>query len=93
MIPGLVIMVAVLAGVGFFLRGRHQNAIVRIEDELRRRNASDVTISPNWLDFDRETLTYDVSYRMPSGERHMNRCKVATHLAADNEVYWQKPLA
>ena len=91
-IAGLVIMAVVLGGVGVFLRGRHSDAIARIEGELSRRNVSDITIAPNWLDFDRETLTYDVSYRMPSGERHQNRCKVAVHLWADNEVYWQKPL-
>lgn len=93
MIPALVIVGVVLVGVGVFVRDRHTHAITLIEGELKSRKASDITIANDWLDFDRDTLTYDVSYRMPSGERHENRCKVSIRLGADHEVYWQKPLA
>ena len=93
MIPGLVIMAVVLVGVGLFVRDRHASAVALIEGELKRRKASDITISPQWLDFDRDTLTYNVSYVMPTGERHENRCKVSIRLGADRDVYWQKPLA
>ena len=93
MIPGLVVMVVVLVGVGLFVRDRHTHGVAVIEGELKRRKATDIAISPQWLDFDRDTLTYNVSYVMPTGERHENRCKVSIRPGADHEVYWQKPLA
>ena len=93
MIPGLVIMGVVLVGVGLFVRDRHTYAVGVIEEELKRRKAQDISISPQWLDFDRDTLTYSVSYVMPTGEHHENRCKVSIRLGADRDVYWQKPLA
>jgi hypothetical protein len=93
MIPGIVIMGVVLVGIGLFVRDRHTYAVAVIEGELKRRKAGDITIAPRWFDFDRDTLTYDVSYVMPSGERHENRCKVSIRLGADHDVYWQKPLA
>jgi hypothetical protein len=92
-IPALAIMGVVLVGVGLFVRDRHTNAVALIQEELSRRKASDITITNDWFDFDRDTLTYDVSYRMPSGERQENRCKVSIRLGADHEVYWQRPLA
>ena len=92
MIPALVVVGVVLVGVGLFVRDRHTHALALIEGELKSRKASNIMISPDWFDFDRDSLTYDVSYAMPSGERQENRCKVAIRLGADHEVYWQKPL-
>jgi hypothetical protein len=85
----------VLAGVaGFFVWDRHQLCVATIEGSLRRLHATDIKIMPDWLDFDRDTLTYDVEYTDGEGRRHANRCKVAFSPGRDDEViYWQRPLA
>ena len=93
MIAGLVVVGAVLVGVGLFVRDRHTTAVALIQAELTRQRATDINISADWFDFDRDTLTYDVSYRLPSGERQENRCKVSIRLGAVDDVYWQRPLA
>jgi hypothetical protein len=86
-------MGVVLVGVGLFVRDRHTYAVAVIEGELKRLKASDINIAADWFDFDRDTLTYNVSCVMPTGEHHENRCKVSIRLGADHDVYWQKPLA
>ena len=89
---GLLLMAVVLAGVGLFIRDRHTYALAMIESELTRRRATDIQITADWFDFDRNTLSYDVTYRAPSGERRENRCKVGVGLWADNALYWSEPL-
>lgn len=73
-------------------RQRHGMALARVRDELQRARATDIVIRPQWLDFDRDTLTYDVQYTAPDGARRTNRCKVPISPLAEHTVYWADPL-
>jgi len=78
--------------VGFFVWERHDMARTMIEAELRSHKATDIEISGDWFDADRDTLTYDVVYTDAHGKRVENRCKVGIRPLADQSVYWSQPL-
>lgn len=85
---------AVASGVaGYLTWDRDQTCRALIEADLRRYRATDITIERDWLDFDRDTATFDVRYRDRVGDVHSNRCKVAVRSAIDAEVvYWASPV-
>ncbi|HET9634666.1 MAG TPA: hypothetical protein VFP26_01950 [Gemmatimonadaceae bacterium] len=90
----LLIGCVILGGIaGFFAWERHQMCKAEIEGSLRRYHATDIKISLDWFDFDRDTYTYDVEYRDRHGKVHTNRCKVASQpFVADESVYWLNPI-
>ena len=92
MIPSVLGLVALLGVAGFFIWERHDTCKALIEGDLRRFHFKDITISPDWFDFDRDTFTYDVEYTDDTGRRVLNRCKVNVHLLGDQMVYWQHPI-
>ena len=89
-------VVGLLAAIGiasFIAWDRHQMCTAEIEGSLGRVHAKDIKLKLDWLDFDRDTFTYDVEYCDPAGKVHHNRCKVATrYFGADNSVYWTDPI-
>lgn len=67
--------------------------LAEIEGSLRKYHATDIEIEFDWMDYDRETFTYDVQYRDRSGKFHRNRCKVTSGRAiGDEAVYWVDPI-
>ena len=86
----LLALAAVAAlGVGaFVIWERHDMAKAFIQSDLSRQRATDVVITPDWMDFDRDTLTYDVTYTDTNGRHRRNRCKVGVRPGADGTVYW-----
>ena len=85
--------IAALLGVGaFFVWDRHSMAVARIEGILRARHASAIQATPDWLDFHRNTLTYDVRFTAPDGVVQHRRCKVAMQNQADDNIFWSPPL-
>lgn len=90
-----VVPAALVAGAiaAFFAWDRHQMCKAEIEGSLRRHHSTNIKIKLDWLDFDRDTLTYNVEYRDRDGKVHTNRCKVTTHPSlADDAVYWVNPI-
>jgi hypothetical protein len=86
-------IIALMAVIGFVFWDRYQMCTAEIEGSLKRYHASDIQLKFDWLDFDRDTFTYDVTYRDSTGNLRHNRCKVATrYFGADNSVYWTEPL-
>ena len=92
MLAPILIAIAGVAAVGAFVWKRNNSARAAIAAELARHEVTDVVIASNWLDFDRGTLTYDVSYTDRSGRRLANRCKVAIAPRADRALFWKEPL-
>ncbi len=93
----LAVVVAVVAVVAIAIavtvvRGRATVARSRIEAALAERGAREIEISNQWLDFDRDTLTFNVTYRTRDGRQATNRCKVPVRLMAESSVYWEEPL-
>jgi hypothetical protein len=90
----VILAAIVLGGIAAFLAwDRHQDCKVQIEGTLRRHHATDIKIKLDWLEFDRDTFTYDVEYRDRDGKVHNNRCKVTAHPSlADDAVYWVNPI-
>lgn len=83
-----------LGAAGFFAWDQHRRCIELIEGSLGKYHATDVDIKRNWMDYDRDTFTYDVTFRDRSGKLNSNRCKVTTRAdQADDAVYWSEPLA
>jgi hypothetical protein len=91
MLP-ILIPIAVAAAIGAFVWNRNKSARAAIAAELARHRVTDVVIASDWLDFDRGTLTYDVTYTDRAGRRLTNRCKVAIAPAADRSLFWKDPL-
>ena len=86
-------IIALVGVAGFFAWDRHRMCTALIEGSLRKYHATDIHITLDWLDFDRDTFTYDVEYRDRAGRVHHNRCKVSSqHYPADEAVYWTEPL-
>lgn len=86
-------IIASLGVAGFFAWDRHRMCTALIEGSLRKYHATDIQITIDWLDFDRDTFSYDVEYRDRAGRIHHNRCKVsAVDYPADDAVYWTEPL-
>lgn len=89
-----VLGLLVFTGIaGFLLWERHDMAKSFIEADLKRAHAAVVKVEANWMDMDRDTLTYDVVYDDASGQRKHNRCKVAVRPGSDRKVYWSSPIA
>jgi hypothetical protein len=87
-------LVAFIGIASFFAWDRDQMCRALVEGDLRRYHATDIDIKLDWLDFDRDTFTYDVQYRDRAGEFHRNRCKVTSgRYAADEAVYWTDPIS
>ena len=75
--------------IAFFAWERYDFAKAQVLGELGRLHATRITLSLDWADFDRDTVTFDVAYTAPDGTRHDNHCKVHTGAAG---VYWARPL-
>ena len=85
--------IALLGVAGFFTWDRHRMCTALIEGSLGKYHATDIQITLDWLDFDRDTFTYDVEYRDRAGKIQHNRCKVSSgDYPADEAVYWTEPL-
>lgn len=92
MVFQILALIVVLAILAFQLWERHDMASARVYGELRGRKATDIRIRPDWLDFDRDTMTYDVEYTAADGVRKANICKVNVGPDSDPTVYWASPL-
>ena len=78
---------------GFFVWDRHQLCKAEIEGSLRKYHATDIKITLDLFDYDRDTLTYDVEYRDRLGKLRTNRCKVSSLASpADEAIYWVDPI-
>lgn len=88
MLLSLLGIAALLAVAAFFIWNRHTDAVARIEGALRAQHATDIRIAQNWFDFDRDTLTYDVTFSDSIGQSQHRRCKVAIRFGADGELFW-----
>ena len=83
----------VVAGfLGFAFWDRHTMCKADIEGSLLRYHATGIQMKFDWMDFDRDTFTYDVQYRDRAGKVHYNRCKVTTSQYLDPTVYWDNPI-
>jgi hypothetical protein len=93
--PDLYTIIAILgtlSAIGIVAWARHSEARARVLGALGRVHASNVKLSADWFDADRDTMTYDVEYTTRDGRRHSNRCKVAMHVGSDQGVYWERSL-
>ena len=88
-VPGVILL---LAAVIFLTWERHDTAKTLIEADLRFHRATNIEIEAEWLEGDRDTLTYDVTYTDAQGKRQRNRCKISTR-DDPSSVYWSTPLA
>src|SRR5689334_14657375 len=90
----LLILVVVFGAVGgLFAWDRHRMCKAEIEGSLRRYHATDIKITFDPFDFDRDNFTYDVEYRDRLGKLHTNRCKVSSRASPEDEaIYWTDPI-
>lgn len=88
-----IIGIVVAGGVAAFLTWeRHDMARALIEGNLRGRRATKIRVSPQWLDSDRGTLSFEVSYVDAEGRPRHVGCKVATRADSDDALFWSEPL-
>lgn len=81
--------IALAGALGFVTWDRHQMCTALVEGDLRRYHATEIEIVRDWLDADRDTVTFDVSYRDSAGALKHNRCKVS---ATEDSVFWTDPI-
>ena len=88
----VVLVVAGLAGLGFFLASLY-SANRKVEKYLLERGATDVAIHYELFDLDRDTATFTVRYTGISGDRRQTSCKIRhVFLLFDDVIYWSNPL-
>lgn len=92
MLFSVIGIAALLAMAALVVRNRHSDAVARIEAAVRAKNATDIRVASNWFDFDRDTLTYDVTFTDSAGQTQKRRCKVAMRIGADGELFWSPSL-
>ena len=85
-------LIAIVSVWGFLLWERHDMASAYVYGDLAGKKARDITIRPDWLDFDRDSMTYDVEYTAADGVRKANSCKVNVGPQTDHKVYWAHPI-
>lgn len=86
-------LVAIFCVGAFFTWEGHMTCKSVIEGSLLRYHATDIVVKRDWMDFDRDTSTYDVEYRDTSGKLQRNRCKVTSgNVLAEDAVYWADPI-
>jgi len=56
---------------------------ISIHESLKKKKAQNIVVSKNWLDFDRNTRTYNVSYNVADEGRYKRVCKF--HYS---DIYW-----
>ena len=92
LLPALGLFAVLIVAV-FLTWDRHAMCKSLVEGSLRRYHATDIAITTDWMDFDRDTFTYDVEYTDSSGKKQRNRCKVMSgNVLADDAVYWTDPI-
>lgn len=91
-IIALLLLTALLLGAGiFFSWERHRMCIAFIEGDLLRQHATNIHATFDWLDWDRDTFTYDVRWMDAAGKWWSGRCKVRSQEVGpfgDDAVYW-----
>ena len=78
-ILGILILIII---TGFKLI-EYQADKTTIQENLEKKKAKNITMSKNWLDFDRGTRTFNVSYTDVDGKQHSRVCKL--HYT---DLYW-----
>jgi hypothetical protein len=86
----LIGMVVVAGLVAYTVRDRDLAARARISNELWKAGARGVGIHRKWLDFDRDTMTYEVSYTAADGSPERTRCKLSWRRHADDALFWER---
>jgi len=76
----IVLIIAVI--IGYKVVEYHSDKIA-IHESLQKKKAQKITVSKNWLDFDRTTRTYIVSYSDADGKQLKRECKF--HYT---DLYW-----
>ena len=75
-----ILIIAVLIGYKIIEYYADKTAI---QESLEKKKSQIISISKNWLDFDRSTGTYNVSYKDTNGKQYKRECKF--HYA---DLYW-----
>ena len=88
----VVAVIAMIGVAGFGFWDRHTMCQADIEGSLLRYHATDIKMRLDWMDFTRDSFSYDVQYRDRTGKVHYNRCKVTTSQYLDPTVYWDDPI-
>ena len=83
-----------LAGVaGFFAYDRHTTCVALIEGALKRHHFTQITTSFQWMDFDDDNFTYEVTYVNAAGKQCQNTCKVrSSRFPDDDRIFWSNPI-
>jgi hypothetical protein len=64
-----------------------------IQGELESKGSKDVIVRHEWLDFDRNTMTFSVEYADSNGNKFSTRCKIHRWgIFLSDEVYWSSIL-
>lgn len=64
----------------------------RIRTHIHRMGGTMVDVSYLWFEGDRDTHSYDVTYRDLNGRMYTNRCKIRTSWTSDDALYWREPI-
>ncbi len=62
----------------------------RIRTHVHQKGGTVVDVSYLWFEGDRDTRSYDVSYRGPNGRLYTNRCKIRSGWTRDDALYWRE---
>ncbi len=86
-----VVFAAVTLLFSRFLPDAHKQ---RIQKELAQHGATEIEVTREWPDTDRDNFTYLVTYKDAQGQVRNNLCKI--HIAllgnAHAEISWRDPL-
>lgn len=88
-----------LMGVGFALVAllityvKHIGYVESISTEITKKGFRPIAIQRRWLDYHKNTATYDVEYQDDYGHGYQTSCKIhSLFIFFDGRLYWTKPL-
>ena len=93
-IGAVFLLVVFILIVVAFMRFNNTSGKDMISDALREKGAKPTLISREWVDADRNTMSYLVEYIDSNGNKFSSRCKIRhTGLFLDKKIYWSDMVA
>ncbi len=88
-----VVLIIFLVIMLFVVVVNNLGAKYAITDYLQKRKAKNIVITREWLDFDRDTLTFTVEFTDSNGKKISTRCKIRRlAIFIDEEIFWTEPI-
>lgn len=88
----IIVLILLIVVVGLIIEySQDKGDKQRISKYLHRRGATNIAISREWFDMDRDNRTFQVEYKNRRGDHCQTSCKIQKDLLSlsSGEIYWR----